>query len=324
MSDPRTLLEAAVAAARSRTSWNSWLESAEKPASDHEETKIMRAATLAANIVNNNTWMLLQGASVRPQGSYFNNTNVRLEADMDLRVEVPHIKVEYLFGVLPAETTHIMTYTDGGRSYAEINSDLRSTLEADLVKNFGRANVDSSGQKAIKVHGLDGSRADCDLVPTFALNVFMKDRYGLPYMVRGVAILERMGGWTYNFPEQHHDNGIAKRFRTSHRFKRNVRMLKRLNYELEALGDIPRRIPSFFVECLVYLVEDEFFLVETDDRYDRILRILYWLRAKLNDPAWCDEASEVNEIKLLFRNNFAWTSSEALNFVNAAIKRLAA
>jgi hypothetical protein len=267
--------------------------------------------------------MLLQGASIQPQGSYFNNTNVRLEADMDLRVEVPHIKVEYLPGVTPAETSHIMTYTDGPRSYAEINSDLRRSLETDLVALFGRPSVDASGEKAIKVHGLDGSRADCDLVPTFALNVFMKGLYA-PYMVRGVAILGRTGGWTYNFPEQHHDNGIAKRSRTSHRFKRNVRMLKRLNYELETLGDIPRRIPSFFVECLVYLVEDEYFLVETDDRYDRLLRILYRLQNRLADAAWCNEATEINEIKYLFRNSAVWTSTEALNFAIAAIQRLVA
>jgi hypothetical protein len=323
MSDPRTLLEAAMAAARTRSSWNSWLESAEKPASDHEEAKIMRAATLVTDIVNSNTWMLLQGVSVQPQGSYFNNTNVRLEADMDLRMEVPHIKVEYMPGVTPAETSHIMTYTDGPRSYAEINSDLRRSLETDLVERFGRLSVDASGQKAIKVHGLDGSRADCDLVPTFALNVFMKGLYA-PYMVRGVAILGRSDGWTYNFPEQHNENGIAKRSRTSHRFKRNVRMLKRLNYELETLGDIPRRIPSFFVECLVYVVEDDFFLVEADDRYDRILRILYRLRDRLSDPVWCNDATEVNEIKYLFRTNTSWTSAEALNFVNAAMKRLLA
>jgi hypothetical protein len=64
MSGERTIIEAAMAAARSRAAWNGWLETAEKPASDHEEAKILRAASLARDVVDSNTWMTLQGAVV--------------------------------------------------------------------------------------------------------------------------------------------------------------------------------------------------------------------------------------------------------------------
>lgn len=323
MSDPRNLLEAAMAAARTRTSWNSWLETAEKPASDHEESKIQRAATLASAIVEDNTWLLLQGARVYPQGSYFNNTNVRLEADMDLRVQVPQVWIEYMDGVSADSTKHLASYSNNALTYSDINRFMRSELETGLVKKFGRHNVDATGEKAVKVHGLDGSRADCDLVPTFELNVFMKGVY-CPIMVEGVAILHRTLGRTFNFPKQHNENGIAKRTRTSHRFKRYVRMLKRLNYELAERKEIANRLPSFYVECLVYCVEDEFFLNESDDRYDRLLRILGRLRALLSDPSWCNDATEVNEIKYLFRNNHSWSFRDASAFIDAAIKRLQA
>jgi hypothetical protein len=315
-------MEAAIAAARSRTSWNSWLESAERPASDHEEQKIERAAAIALQIVNNNTWILLQGVSVKAQGSYFNNTNVRLEADMDLRVEMTQVQVVYQNDLVPADIAHIASFTGTGRSYVQLNADIRNTMETDLVKLFGRSNVDATGQKAIKVHGLDGSRADCDIVPTFELNVFQKAIYG-PIMLRGVAILGRSGvEWTYNFPEQHHENGVAKRKNTSHRFKKIVRMLKRLNYELETLGKIARRIPSFYVECLTYRVEDEYFLIESDDRYDRVIRVLERLFQLLSDAAWCEQATEVNGIKYLFKLNTSWTSTEAMLFVYYALERL--
>jgi leucyl aminopeptidase (aminopeptidase T) len=99
-------------------------------------------------------------------------------------------------------------------------------------------------------------------------------------------------------------------------------MLKRLNYELLSRGDIARRIPSFYVECLVYGVEDDFFLIERDDRYDRLLRILKRLAEQLADANWCHMATEVNEIKFLFRNNSAWTPTEAAAFVRASINRL--
>lgn len=173
----------------------------------------------------------------------------------------------------------------------------------DFTALFGSAGIDATGEKAIKVHGLDGSRADCDVVPTFRLNVFQQTIYG-PIMLEGVAIRDRSGiGWTYNFPRQSHENGKEKRRRTMLRFKKIVRMLKGLNYELEALGKIKRRIPSFYVECLVYLVEDDFFLVDSDDRYDRLIRILNRLVHKLCDDALCNDVTEVNEIKYLFRFN---------------------
>jgi hypothetical protein len=98
-------------------------------------------------------------------------------------------------------------------------------------------------------------------------------------------------------------------------------MLKRLNYELEGTGDIPKRLPSFLVECLVYTVEDTYFLID-EDRYDRLLRILGRLYDRLCDNAWTQDATEVNNIKLLFREGQAWTHQQALQFVAAAIGRL--
>lgn len=76
-----TLLEAALAKTRSRLSWNDWLSHAER-ASDHEEDQ--HAATMASEIVKSNPVLIAERAGIFPQGSYFNNTNVRTEADLDL------------------------------------------------------------------------------------------------------------------------------------------------------------------------------------------------------------------------------------------------
>ena len=75
-------LESALAVSRSRSSWNSWLEQAEKPASDHEEAQIERAANMATAIVTANQFLNSIGVRVFAQGSYYNNTNTRNEADM--------------------------------------------------------------------------------------------------------------------------------------------------------------------------------------------------------------------------------------------------
>jgi hypothetical protein len=126
-----------------------------------------------------------------------------------------------------------------------------------------------------------------------------------------------------NFPDQHHENGVQKRARTQLRFKRNVRMLKRLRDELvESRVFGAEEVPSFLVECLVYGVEDQYFLVETDDRYDRLVRIVTRIYEQLGDPTWVSNTLEINEVKFLFRPDQGWTAAAAKRFTAAAWNRL--
>src|SRR6266851_4967629 len=94
------LLEALAKAARTRSSWNARLEHWERPASDSEEARIERAASMVRGALADNEWLIAQGVTIKPQGSYHNNTNVRLQADMDLRAMHPNLKVEYAPGVI--------------------------------------------------------------------------------------------------------------------------------------------------------------------------------------------------------------------------------
>lgn len=319
-----SVLESGLAVKRTRASWNDWLEKAERPASDSEEAKIERAATMARNIVVSNRWLSDIGAVVAPQGSYYNNTNVRKEADMDLRVELPQIRTLNISGNADASLWPSLGIVDSGMTFDALSARARGELTSDLISKFGRENVDASSKKAIKVAGLDGSRADCDIVPTFRL--FMVEQFPNGYIsqIEGVSILGTDGSWTDNFPSQHYANGVRKRQETSHRFKRNVRMLKRINYELEAFEEIRTRLPSFFIECLVYRVENQFFLDENDDRWLRLRQILYRLHHLLSDDAWCGSATEINDIKFLFHLRQPWTRLDAQAFIVAAINRLEA
>lgn len=324
MGTPLTwIVEAAVADKRSRTSWNDRFWHWERPPSDHEEGKIARAAGIATGIVNANSRLTALGAQIRPQGSYYNNTNVRLEADMDLRVQLPTLMVRYEAGVSPTQADDALGYVLAGNSMPDTAREVRDQLAADCRRAFGENNV-TVGNKAVSVDGLDGSHADVDLVPAFHLRYVIATGVGGYATLNGVGIIGVDGSETWNFPEQHHANGIAKRTRTAQRFKKIVRALKRLNYELCEIGAINRRLPSFLIECLVYVVEDGHFLVEDDDRFDRVLRVLLRLDDLLSDADYVSGALEINEIKYLFRDTQAWTVVDARNFVSAAIARMTA
>src|SRR5262249_41085555 len=188
----------------------------------------------------------------------------------------------------------VLGYTFPGPTLGQIVAQMRSEMASMFTRQFGALNVETDGNKAIRVKSVPGSRAPVDVVPWSRLHYVRWDGYR--YVVtEGVAIQARDGTITFNFPDQHHGNRIQKRARTQLRFKRNVRMLKRLRDELVEGGAIKaEEVPSFLVECLVYAVEDSYFLVETDDRYDRLLRVVTRIHEQLNDASWVGAAREIN------------------------------
>src|SRR5947207_11503248 len=114
--------------ARTRSDWNSRFEHWQRPASDTEEQKIERAARVVRDALAKNAWLTGEGVTVQAQGSYFNNTNVRLDSDMDLRVVHPGIKVEYAPNVDIACADQILEYTSSGRTLPAINSLMRAEV----------------------------------------------------------------------------------------------------------------------------------------------------------------------------------------------------
>src|SRR5262249_41901267 len=96
----------------------------------------------------------------------------------------------------------------------------------------------------------------------------------------------------------------------------------RLQSELIDTGALQAEVPSFLIECMIYCVEDVHFLVEADDRYDRVRRIISRLEALLHNQQWASAATEINEVKGLFGSWQPWTYADALAFVTIVRMRL--
>lgn len=310
--------------ARTRSSWNDRLTHWERPASDSEEIQIQRAAGMVRTALSGNLWLTSESVVISPQGSYFNNTNVRLESDMDLRAIHPLVRIVYANDVIVEYAEKVHGIRQSARYFTDVAADMRREITASLTQRFGTANVDASGNKAIRLKKVSGSRADVDIAPGFNYIWMWWDHPAQQYrQAAGITILGKDGTWIHNFPEQHYANGVNKRTHTAQRFKRHVRIFKRLRDELVRERKlVSGRVPSFLVECLTYAVEDRYFLVETDDRYDRANRILQRMWELLENPSWTSTATEINSIKFLFHVTQPWTVDDAKGFVALALAQL--
>lgn len=308
---------------RRRASWNDRFSHWEKAESTTETTAIERGRTMVEGILSQNAWLAYEGVRIAPQGSFTNRTNVRNEADIDLRVQHPSLRIECDYGVDRSVVMNAFNYGDTGRTFMQIAAEMRYCISADLKASLGRSNVDDSGKKAIRVKGVTGSRGEVDVVPCFTLHhVYVPAGQWTYERVQGIAILGTDGSWTFNYPDQHIANGKLKRTTTGHQFKRIVRIVKRLQSDMIDHGVITERVPSFLIECLVYLVEDHHFL-GNDDRYGRVKRILNRsLEIICQDWPALSSLPEVNGIKPLFGMQQAWTVEKARMFVASAINHL--
>lgn len=311
---------------RRRREWNDRFSHWEKAESDSESGRIERARAMVKDALSSNQWLRDERVKLVEQGSFTNRTNVRGEADIDLRVHHPGIKVinEHDFEFLAHEYKSL-GYSYTSRSFNDINQQMRTEIGQELVRKFGPAAVDLSCNKAIRVKGLEGSRGEVDVVPAFELHLVGSAGISYGVKAQGAAILSLSGGWTYNYPDLHIDNGRAKRRRTGLQFKRIVRIVKRMRADMQERGIFTKKVPSFLIECLVYLVEDDYFTFDGDDRYGRVKRVLeraLWIVLNGKGVIPINPLYEINGVKALFESGQAWTKADAIAFLSVAIAHL--
>jgi len=309
---------------RRRGSWNDRFTHWERSESTTETQQIERARNMVQEALADNDWLNREGCWLAQQGSFTNRTNTRGESDIDLRVQHPGLVIRYAEGINSGLAYQAGTYNDTGRSFQSIQADMRKHIVADLAGTFGKAAVDATGKRAIRVNGLDGSRAEVDVVPAFTLHyITAGSSFMQPFVTtEGVGLLNPPGVWTYNFPDLHIANGRSKRQRTGLQFKRVVRIIKRMQSDMMAYEVADKRVPSFLIECMVHAVEDGYFTVEGDDRYGRVKRVLERIAYLINGEPHTFRLVEINNMKFLFGAHQGWRLQDAQDFVASALAHL--
>lgn len=248
---------------------------------------------------------------VYAKGSYPNHTNVVRDSDVDVAVELTSL-VQHEF----IHEAAGLTLADIGLEPYRGDYSLRTfkdDVETALSSYFGSAAVDR-GNKALHVResalSLKADVVVCETLRSHTSRAVARD---------GIRIVPDSGGELHNFPRQHYDEGVKKNMKTTKRYKRVVRILKRLENEMVS-NNVISALPSFLIESLVWNAPDGHFNNATSwtQRVRWTLGAIFEYADKPEPATGVERWVEANNVKYLFHSSQGWTSGQAREFALTA------
>jgi hypothetical protein len=292
--------------------WEAWLRTAADPPSNNEDEK--RQKTEDEIKVALAAYEPLQGRpyTVYAKGSYANNTNVRLNYDVDVAVEYRgFFYYDFMFDLEGASLEDVgMHVSDDPYTRADFKADIRGAL----VASYGAAAI-GDGSIAYRVREKK-TTLPADVVPSWEYRRYDTLVNGRPTFHEGARVYPTSGGHKDNYPKIQLTNGTDKNNRTGYRYKRMVRALKKLQSRLVDDGRLDHELPSYLVECLVYNVPDAL-LNNTNYLADMQSVLATIFNATLTNGN-SNEWGHVHNLKYLFRGGDKWTTAEAHALASAA------
>jgi len=283
-------------------SWSTGPSQTEKDKCQHTQGMIRKAIKADRDLQD-------LDISVFAQGSYSANTNVRENSDVDICVRYN----ASFFPDYPQGTTkEKFGNVDGTFPFADFKNRVQICLES----YFGKEGV-TRGNKAFDVHA-NTYRVHSDVVPTFEHRRYTGRKLadGTDEIYYGVAFRPDSGALIINWPEQTLQNGIERNNLTGRRYKRSIRILKRIRDRMTDDGNATNGLlPSFLIECLVWNTDLAVFEQETYSAMMRHLIADLWNRTRNEED--CKKWVEINQLKWLFDKSQPWTCQQANDFLQA-------
>jgi hypothetical protein len=196
--------------------------------------------------------------------------------------------------------------------------DFKRMLYAALVNYFGEGGV-TPGNKAFDIHA-NSYRVDADVVPMFEYRWYdgRTNSNGTYHYLSGVAFDPDEGSRIINWPDQTYENGVTRNTATGRRYKRTIRILKRLRDKMQSENIAESKpISSFLIECLVWNASVEAFQKDSYTSTVRHMMADVWNRTRKDED--CNEWGEVNELKYLFRPMQPWNRQQVNSFLHTAL-----
>lgn len=277
-----------------------------KPPSDSEEAKLQNSERMVKEAITNDEKLSKKETETFGQGSYANDTNVRLNSDIDINVrytggfyfDLPQGKKREDFGL------------DNPSQYSF--SEFKNDVENALVNKFGRGDVIRK-DKCITVVG-NTYRVETDVVPTWNYRRYSDNgKY-----VLGAKFFSDRGNGIVNFPKQHIQNGKIKNTNTSRRFKRLTRIHRRLRYKMIEDGQpVSDNITSFLLECLVWNTPNTIFN-HAETWTARLKLSIGHIYKETKEESNCTEWGEVSDLLYLFHGGRKWSFKDVNDYMKQA------
>jgi len=274
-----------------------------------EQTRIDRTERMVRDAISKSSDPKIRAATIFAKGSVKMNTNIRANSDIDICIQAGNA----FFTEYPANTNNAYF---GNHSIEYTFQEFRCGIENALRDHFGYEDVDISGSKAIRVRKtISDSRIDADIVPAFEYRFYNINKSWLS----GIEIKPKNNPThsIINWPHHNYENSLAKHENTSRRYRKMVRIFKRIREAMkESNESFTHDAQSFLIESLLWNVPNEHFgnVHYTDDVANIINYLLQQLSSDLNVTEW----GEVNEFKYLFRDQQKWSRDGALAFISNA------
>ncbi|RQO40167.1 nucleotidyltransferase [Chryseobacterium sp. KBW03] len=281
------------------TSWT-------KPPSETEQTKLENSERMVREAINDDPKLKTKSTETFGQGSYANDTNVKLNSDID-------INVRYTGGFyfeLPENTTETDIGLDKLGSAAYTFKEFKDDVENALVRKFGRSEV-VRNDKCITIKE-NTYRIQTDVVPTWNYRRYNKNGT----FVLGAKFFPDNSAWgIVNFPKQHIQNAINKNSNTSRRFKLLTRLHRKVRYKMIDDGiKVSDNITSFLLECLVWNTPNRI-MNEYDSWTERLKQSIIYIYQQTTEDSTCKEWGEVSELLYLFYSGRKWSRSDVNEYM---------
>jgi predicted nucleotidyltransferase len=284
--------------------WEEWLRNAKEPPSVNEDSKRERTENQIREALK--SYEPLQGRPYRvyTKGSYANNTNVRLNYDVDIAVEYfGYFYSDMMFDLKDRPKSDVgVVSSDDPYTRAEFKADILAALE----QAYGKSAI-TSGRIAYRVREKK-TTLPADVVPSWEYRRYDRITNGVPVFFEGSRVFPSDGGYKDNYPKIQVTEGTTKNNATNYRYKWMVRSLKRLQTKLVADGLLDAELPSYLIECLVYNVPNDGFGHSTYMADMRSVLASIFNATLVNGDS--DEWLEVHRLRYLFRGSPGWTTAE--------------
>jgi hypothetical protein len=286
-----------------------------RKSSDDEEARRDRTEREIRDAFSNSTRLAGVPLEIYVKGSYANNTNVRLDYDVDVAVEFKGLLYTDSHGAeadvrkkAMATTPYLGPY-GGPDGAARFKADVQHTLE----QHFGVKAIER-GNLSLRVRERR-TTLPADVVPCFTYRYIAADSNGHVTDRTGTRLYPDERAYIHNWPKQQYDRGVAKNNATGKRYKRVVRAVKRVENLLVDAGRLAA-LPSFFMECLVYNVPNSNFN-HADYSADMRAVLAAIFNSTMTD-AECSKWLEASECKWLFGHGQGWTRAQAHDLADEA------